>query len=225
MDNYLPLMIDAAIVLIFVIFVIIGRVRGFAYSVLSFASTVLCMVVAKIYASPVAVKLTETFLHNTLKEKITDRLAQGAEQGTATVLEALPGFLAQSARAAGFGSADIINSDILEQTAEKLTTSAEGIIVIPLLTCVIFVLLYIVSKFLSRLTLGLVDIITKLPLIKQIDRSMGAVVGALKGIVFVLLAVLISVTAVKFMPGTPFALACEKAELYRLIAGFINSII
>ncbi len=223
--EYMPLIIDAAIILIIVACVFIGRFRGFAASVLSFAATIACMIVAKIYASPVAVKITELFIHDRLHEKISTRLSGAVDGGTNLVFDALPSYLIQGAENAGFNSQSALASSALGQISEKLTDGTEKAIVIPLVTCVIFVLLYIISKFISRLCIGLANAVTKLPLIKQINRSMGGVMGALKGIVFVFLAVLISMTVTKFIPGTPFAAAAEKAEIYQFIVGIINSVI
>ena len=70
--DYLALVFDAVLVLVFVSAVLEGRRRGFAVTALSFIASVISIIAAKEYSEPLAQWANNSFVHESIVNKLTD---------------------------------------------------------------------------------------------------------------------------------------------------------
>ncbi len=214
--NYLPYIITAIPFVIFAAAIIVGRVKGFAGIVLSAIAVVVCMILARTYAAPLAEAVTSKIIHTKLIESISKQLIEGIANGKTTLSQILPGMLTSAAESTGMAGDLTVSADAVKSISAKIALSAENVAIIPLLTAVFFVLVYIAAKLISRLFIRLSDLILKLPFIRQANNWLGAVFGGVVGLILASLSVLLIVSVSRMIPDTAFSVAAGKANLINL---------
>lgn len=214
--NYLPYIITAIPFVIFAAAIIVGRVKGFAGIVLSAIAVVVCMILARTYAAPLAEAVTSKIIHTKLIESISKQLIEGIANGKTTLSQILPGMLTSAAESTGMAGDLNVSADAVKSISAKIALSAENVAIIPLLTAVFFVLVYIAAKLISRLFIRLSDLILKLPFIRQANNWLGAVFGGVVGLILASLSVLLIVSVSRMIPDTAFSVAAGKASLINL---------
>lgn len=214
--NYLPYIITAIPFVIFAAAIIVGRVKGFAGIVLSAIAVVVCMILARTYAAPLAEAVTSKIIHTKLIESISKQLIEGIANGKTTLSQILPGMLTSAAESTGMAGDLTVSADAVKSISAKIALSAEKVAIIPLLTAVFFVLVYIAAKLISRLFIRLSDLILKLPFIRQANNWLGAVFGGVVGLILASLSVLLIVSVSRMIPDTAFSVAAGKANLINL---------
>lgn len=214
--NYLPYIITAIPFVIFAAAIIVGRVKGFAGIVLSAIAVVVCMILARTYAAPLAEAVTTKVIHTKLIESISKQLIEGIANGKTTLSQILPGMLTSAAESTGMAGDFTVSADAVKSVSAKIALSAENVAIIPLLTAVFFVLVYIAAKLISRLFIRLSDLILKLPFIRQANNWLGAVFGGVVGLILASLSVLLIVSVSRMIPDTAFSVAAGKANLINL---------
>ena len=214
--NYLPYIITAIPFVIFAAAIIVGRVKGFAGIVLSAIAVVVCMILARTYAAPLAEAVTSKIIHTKLIESISKQLIEGIANGKTTLSQILPGMLTSAAESTGMAGDFTVSADAVKSVSAKIALSAENVAIIPLLTAVFFVLVYIAAKLISRLFIRLSDLILKLPFIRQANNWLGAVFGGVVGLILASLSVLLIVSVSRMIPDTAFSVAAGKASLINL---------
>ncbi len=214
--NYLPYIITAIPFVIFTAAIIVGRVKGFAGIVLSAIAVVVCMILARTYAAPLAEAVTSKIIHTKLIESISKQLIEGIANGKTTLSQILPGMLTSAAESTGMAGDLTVSADAVKSISAKIALSAENVAIIPLLTAVFFVLVYIAAKLISRLFIRLSDLILKLPFIRQANNWLGAVFGGVVGLILASLSVLLIVSVSRMIPDTAFSVAAGKANLINL---------
>lgn len=214
--NYLPYIITAIPFVIFAAAIIVGRVKGFAGIVLSAIAVVVCMILARTYAAPLAEAVTTKVIHTKLIESISKQLIEGIANGKTTLSQILPGMLTSAAESTGMAGDLTVSADAVKSISAKIALSAENVAIIPLLTAVFFVLVYIAAKLISRLFIRLSDLILKLPFIRQANNWLGAVFGGVVGLILASLSVLLIVSVSRMIPDTAFSVAAGKANLINL---------
>ncbi len=217
--NYLSYILDAFPIIVFVLCIFNGRQKGFTKIILSLVATVVCMMIAREYASELAVGFTNQFIHERLVKGISEKIMLSIENGSGSLSNALPDLLVRCASALEIPIDHTLSGLPISQinsVSERIAVYAEEILIIPLLTCICFVFSYFIAKFIAKIFIKLTDLITKLPLIKQVNQALGAFAGAIMGVFAAGITVLIIILAARFFPDTPFSVGAEKAELLQL---------
>ncbi len=217
--NYLSYILDAFPIIVLALCIFNGRQKGFTKIILSLVATVICMIIAKEYANELAVGFTNQFIHERLVKGISEKIMLSIERGSGSLSNALPDLLVSCACALKLPVDHTLSGLPVSQInsiSEQIAVYAEDILIVPLLTCICFIFSYLFAKLIAKIFIKLTDLITKLPLIKQVNRALGAFAGAIMGVFAAGITVLIIVTAASFFPDTPFSAGAEKAELLQL---------
>lgn len=223
--EYLPVLLDIALVLIPLASIVIGASRGFTKTVLPFALTIFFLLAARGYASPAAKRINSEFVHSRVESYIEERLENAAEDGVSTIENALPESFVTLAEKAGFTAGEAIKEDRIEIVSSQITSAAEKNLIIPALTFGVYVLFYIFSKILALIITGVVDIAAKLPVLKQANSLLGLVFGAVFGAVRCALFTGISALVCSFLPGSAYATAVSQTKLLSPLIEYISSLI
>ena len=213
---YLQSIITAIPFIVLAVAIIVGRVKGFAGIILSAVAVIVCMVLARSYAAPLAEAVTSKIIHPKLVESISKELIEGIANGKTTLAQILPGMFTAAAENSGISVDSVVNAEAVKTVSGSVASSAETLVIIPVLTAVFFVLVYIIAKLISRIFIKLSDLILKLPFIRQANNWLGAVFGGVTGLILAALSVLLIVSASRLFPDTAFSAAVGKANLIHL---------
>lgn len=197
-------LVDGIIILILVLSIWSGHKRGFIKSVSGLMAFLAATLVAALLSGPVAGfvydAVVEPDVVSTMEEYLVST-TENLEGGIDQALEALPAFVTNLLNKSGVTT----GADVLAKVtaAEEDVTLAQQIanqvvepLVVPLLKAICLLVLFIVAYFLCSLVLRVLDVTAKLPLLKQLNKGLGAVGGAVTGLLWVLFAVsLLQVTA------------------------------
>ena len=76
--DYLPLVFDGVLILVFVICIFVGRSNGFMKSVLSFLSIIISFAVAQSFSAPVAAWANESFAYSAVNAYVETYLVESS---------------------------------------------------------------------------------------------------------------------------------------------------
>lgn len=227
--DYLSLILDAVLVLIFVSAVFEGRRRGFAVTALSFAASLISIIAAREYAEPLAEWANKAFVHDGIVNKLAGIIGANLSSGTDSVIEALPDYIVKAAEGMGVSVENLIGSlasDVSAvKVAEEITAAAEKAVILPLLCVVSFLVIFAAGKALLGIGAGVIGLAAKLPIIRTVDKSIGALAGALKGILAVVIVSVVLGTVGSLAGDNEFGKAVGDTFILQRVANLVNLII
>lgn len=214
--------VDIFIVAIILISAVEGLFRGFIVITFNLLGYIIALIVAKIYypvLSNFMMNSTDLFgdIRKALEKYVGQLFTQG---GTEQIINGmnLPEGIKDGARAQVQGG-----------VAAQATNVSHGVVEL-FFNIVSIILIFIAVKFLIFVISKILDSIAQLPILKQINKFAGVLVGAAKGILLVYVICLILTPFVTFAPEGQVALAINASNLGpifyydNLIWKFFNSI-
>ncbi len=219
--DFLPYLIDAVVVLIFVSVILDARRRGFVKMVLSLIAAIISIVIAAEISEPVAVKINDAYVHDIIVEQIDNNL--NVEEISAEDIEIVEENIPSEFR--GFAEeANVSIEEILEQAAnaegdiiENIVASAEEKIIIPILTAIAFAALYIILMFIFNVIIGLINTVFKLPVINRLNKMLGGILGVVKGVFVLSVLSIVAVFGARLVPQNEIADAVLNSVLLNKI--------
>lgn len=185
-----------AVLLILIGSAVIGYWRGLIRIAFSLISMVLLIVLVS-WATPHITEFLKesTNIHQDLEETCTNRIRSSMEDTLNHYGEQLevPG----AARAEWEGELPIPKEwleQVLEKTQDTVTHTAEesglyqqagSYLADWILQGIVFFVTYFLCSIVLRLAVGLLDVVARLPVIKGVNRALGAVAGLLQGLLLV----------------------------------------
>ncbi len=225
----LALILDAVLVIVFVVTVLEGRHRGFTVTVLSFAVSIISLIIAKEYAQPIAVWLNENFVHDGLVKELTELINNNLSNGTQSVMASLPDYVVSAAESAGISLEGIVSRLSSEASvgnaAAEMVTAVEKVVILPLITVVAFLIVFALGKAILGLGARIVGLAAKLPIIRGIDKTLGAVAGALKGVLAIAVVSLIFSAVASVFTDNEFSRAVAETAVLSRISDTVQSIL
>ena len=175
----LPYLADAVIVVIFLLFIILGVKRGFVRSVLDLVGTLAAMLVSMWFSGIAAQWVFSTFLQESLPRQIAEALQAAPPADAAdAVLSVVPEILRGGLEAFG------ITSDAINQAVAGTSGQAAAAVVAVLSPMVVSVLrglfalvLFVFLLVIFRILSGVVCRIFRLPVLRQLDKGLGILLG------------------------------------------------
>ena len=138
---------------------------------LSFIASVISIIAAKEYSEPLAQWANNSFVHESIVNKLTDIISSNLGSGTETVIGALPSYIVNAAREMGVSLESLIGqlaSDAsVAKVAEEITAAAEKSVILPLLNVVAFLVIFAVGKALLGIGARVIGLAAKLPVIRR----------------------------------------------------------
>ncbi len=194
--------LDAIVVIVIAVTAFIGYRRGFIRTIIQLAGCIVAFILALSLSNTVSTMVYDGLLRDNLHEKIetvwTETAVEGAAQTLTeqaeAILDTLPEFVQTTLDTETItqGIHDSVGND---QTgvavADYLVDDLIRPIIVAVIRFVAFLILFAILMFVIRLLEKLLKPLTKMPLVRQTDGLLGAVVGLVKGIVFALVAVTI----------------------------------
>lgn len=192
--------LDGAVILIFILAIIIGCHRGFMKSVVQLVGCILAVLLANMLSPLVAGGLFDSFASEQLQTTLSSNMAtvepEAVTGGIGKVLDKLPQPVVHALEAYGLGTPE----DMLQKVQDSLTGGkdavAEAVVVgvirpvaVSLLRALCFAILFILFMIAVFIIARIIGRVFRLPLLKQMDGLLGAVIGAAEGILLIFVAV------------------------------------
>lgn len=198
--------VDIIIAVIFGAIVISSMRKGFFKSLFELAGTLISLAISRLLSesfAPVAFnsfikKGAEAYLEKALGDVGTKDYALQAQETLNSIPEALNGIMSlmgidkelilEKIQSADLGGSNIIES-LMSNVVEPVGTA--------ILQFILFIILTVVVGFVLKAVVRLLDgIIKKLPAVKQLNTTLGAVFGVLRGIIVVaIISMLVGILA------------------------------
>ena len=178
-------------------------------------------------SEPVASGIYDLFIKKSLETAVAAQLpdmssAQLTSQNVQEVISSLPAAIVKAAQSMGVdiaaisekaGSVDLSASNI----AAEICDSVAKPIAVAVLKVLSFAVIFFVCDFFLQIAAKVVCKLFELPVIRSVNRVLGGVFGALKGLFVVVFACLLLDAAASLLPGTQFASAVGASKLVSLI--------
>ncbi len=227
--DFLPYLVDAVVVLIFVCAVLDGRRRGFVKMILSLVAAIISIALAGELSEPIAVRINDAYLHDIIVEEIDNNLNIDdiTQQDVAQIEEAVPSQIMAVAEEAGISIEDILTAATEAEggLSENLIAEAEENLIIPILTMTVFAAVYILLMMVFAIIIGAINTAFKLPVLNKLNTLLGALLGALKGVTVVLVISIVAVLTASFAPENELGEAVLNSVLLNKIFEITVSII
>ncbi len=192
--------LDGAVILIFILAIFIGYKRGFVKAAIRLVGCILAAVIAGVLSPVIAGGIFDTFASDKLQQTISSGMtttdASSAAEGIEKALESLPAPVLNALEACGLSSPTQIVENVKDSLngtadalAETVVTKVLRPVAVALLQALCFFILFILLMIVVGILAGLVNKVFKLPLLKQMNGGLGAVVGAAEGLVLLFVAV------------------------------------
>lgn len=187
--------LDGLILVLFLWMVLLGMRHGFIKTIAGVVAFVAALVLSSLLSAPVSQFAYDTFVEPPVQEALLTEIGSStpsAEQLDAA-LEKLPGFVTRRLEAEGIGNGAAILDRI--QDAEEATVEQRILsrvvepVVLPLLKTLCMLLLFILLWLGIAWALRALNVMAKLPVLKQLNGLLGVVAGAVQGLLWVMFAV------------------------------------
>lgn len=202
MDWFYGILIDIILLAIVIIVAKLGAKQGFAKAVVGFASVVIAFVLAMALCKPVSNLVYESVAEPSLVEGISESIEEKIDKSAPgqskkemlaamkEYVDSLPGFVKDAVDTKDLSAAiddaadkekagiDAISKEICDATFRP--------IVVTLVSVFIFSIIFIIMGIVTKIVAKALKIVNKIPVLGTVNQLLGGVIGALKGIVIVL---------------------------------------
>lgn len=183
--NYTHYILDAAIIVVLLIFVAIGAKKGIIQSLGEFIGAVVSAWAASFCGGIIADTVYDRFFREAIINRINIAVGSGAN-GAAGYFKSLPDFIIRYLNGSG------VTEESLSRTIENGTKNAVDVIeaaispvFIGMIKVLAVVICFLVFMALAKLLVKLIAGIFELPVLKQINAVIGAAFGFLVGAVVI----------------------------------------
>ncbi len=190
--------LDGVLLLIVIVTVALGYRRGFIRSVVQLVGLIAAVVIASSLSGSLSTLVYDSFVSEPLQNKVVEAV-ENAGSGVASerldsALESLPPFLVNAINQndQATQALDDLQNTVVDSTTSLAKTLVNTVIrplAIGLFRVVIFIVLVVLLLLVVKLLTALIKPVTKLPVIRQADGLLGAAIGLVKAVLFVLIAV------------------------------------
>lgn len=186
--------VDIAIIGIILLFAVVGLLKGFMKTLLSFAGVVLALIAAVLLTKPVVASLAGSKIETMIGDKVFTLLSGMGDLMTTEIpsYEVLVEVLQQSlpasvAQSLAQSVAEMIGTSANQTLAQLLTPGLTNIF----MNLLVFIALFVILMIIFAIVKAIVNAVKHIKLIDIADKILGFILGALMGVAFVYLIMLI----------------------------------
>lgn len=221
--------VDVALIIVFAVCIIVSMRKGFLSSLLSVVCVLLSIAAATVFSEPLAQLCYDNVLDNAVTVKVEESLGEGLESidqalNAESVNQVIPDFLNEGIAKLGIDTDSVIQSleatDLsLHDIASKISQQIIRPAAIVILKIIAFILIYAVARFLLGLVAKFLSGAAKLPFLKDVNKWLGAIFGAVKGLAIVVaLCILLGLYSYLVENTNVFARAIENSNICGIIS-------
>ena len=217
--------VDFLIVAVFALCIFVGVKNGLIRSIIGLVVVAAAAALAVWLSEPVASGIYDLFIKKSLETAVAAQLpdmssAQLTSQNVQEVISSLPAAIVKAAQSMGVDIAAISEKAVdlsASNIAAEICDSVAKPIAVAVLKVLSFAVIFFVCDFFLQIAAKAVCKLFELPVIRSVNRTLGGVFGALKGVFVAVFACLLLDAAASFAPGTQFASAVGASKLVSLI--------
>lgn len=189
-------LLDAVVILIFLLCVFIGHKRGFIKTVTGIVAFLAALAVSALLCGPVAGLVYDKAVEPAIIETVDTQLEQSdstAIEGLDSAYQSLPDVVKNLLAQAGVESVDDLSKKLMSMdtnvpVSDNINAVVESVL-LPLLKALCSLLLFLIAYIIASIVLRVLNIVAKLPLLKQVNKTLGLVGGIVSGALWALFAV------------------------------------
>lgn len=191
----MSIILDVILVTIFAAFVFTAAKKGFMRTLLELLAVIVALALSYQFSPVVAQATYDEIVEKSLVEAVETQIDETVNVSSVTtqaevLLDSIPGFMASFASSAGV-DLDEIKTHISSEKFSSANLAIELVdkiakpIAVGALTAIFFLLLSVVLIFVLKWIAGLLAKLFKLPLIGTVNKVLGGVLGACKGVLVI----------------------------------------
>lgn len=222
-------LLDAVVILIFLLCVWIGCKRGFIKTVTGIVAFLAALAVSALLSGSVAGLVYDKAIEPSIIETVDTQIEQSegtAIEGLGSAYQSLPDVVKNLLAQTGVENVDdlaqkLMSMDTNVPVSENINAVVEPVL-LPLLKALCSLLLFFIVYILVLIVLRMLDLVAKLPLLKQVNKTLGLVGGIVSGALWALLAVTVLqiLAATGAADGAITLQTIEETTVVNWIAGF-----
>lgn len=227
------IVLDLIVVAIVLITTLITMKKGFVKSILSLAGLVLTILIISTFGEMIASTVYSGFIEKGIVSSVESAITQQMESGEAAIdgiFDSLPSFIAKSAEKNGVGTESVMSEISKGKTPNDIALSVNNNIVkplvLPLLLIIVDVVMFTVLMFVMKLLSKMICTLFKAPVLKSVNKFMGAILGVFKGLLISVIVCSMISFVVIYSFGGEFLIfteeAIESSYLFGKLAGVLN---
>lgn len=204
--------VDLIIILIFTIFIFLGYKRGLTGSILKILSFIIALIITFILFKPVSnFIINNTLIDEKIEESIVkivekDSNEEGKiEEENTDLPESIVNYINKSVEDA----ANNAKKTVVENAARDIT--------IAIVNIGSAIIVFIIARIILLFIKGIANLITELPIIKQIDKAGGIIYGVLESLLIIFIIFAIFTLISPLIEGTGLLTIINKS----VIGGFM----
>ena len=183
------LILDILLFVLLLLGIFLGAHRGFCRSVINLFGTIVALAAAMWIAGMLSEWIFQYMVRTAMTEQLSGALQASSTEDTAeAIFTSIPSFMQGALEACG------ITLDSLRQTLEESNSSAAAAavelmapVVISLMRSVLSLVLFVVFIIVIKIIAKLVSGVCRLPVLHQLDKGLGAVLGAVEAVLIIFL--------------------------------------
>lgn len=214
--------LDGAVILIFLLAVFIGYRRGFIKAIIRLVGCILALVVALCVSKPLAGGVFDLFLADQIEQTVSSHIQQTDEQAVKDaltgILEQLPQPVVNALESVGLGTPEEITRQVeealggpAEEVSGRIITAVVRPVAVSLLSALLFILLFIVCMILVGILASVINKAFQIPVLRQVNGVLGAVVGVFQGILLIFVGVAV-ITLLSQVSSSDSAISRQVVE-------------
>lgn len=179
---------DGIILVLFALLVWLGHRRGFIKTVSGVVAFAAALILSSMLAGPVSGFAYDAFVEPAVLDTLTEQIGEGSPAAGQidAALEKFPAFITNRLSANGMDSGAAVLGNLSgagegETAAESIARQVVEPVALPLMKSLSMLLLFLILLVVITILLKAVDLVAKLPLLKQLNKSLGVVAGILLG--------------------------------------------
>ncbi len=219
--------IDLILLALLMLFIGIGIKNGFVRSILSMVAAVVAAVLATVLSAPVAQAVYDSFFKASIETAIAAQLpdissAQTTVANVQVAVSLIPQTLVDMAAKMGIdvptiatqaGNFDLGAANIAAEITEKIAQP----VAVSLLRVLSFVAVFLIAYVVLQIVVYIISKFFDLPVLKTFNRGLGGIVGAVKGVFFVVTAALLLHASAAVVSNTEFIEAVNSSKIINMI--------
>lgn len=221
---------DILIIALIVIFIFIGIKRGFAKCLLNLAGLIVNIMLTQWLSGFLSGWIYESFIRQSVIDNLQNQIMEnGYTHTVANAFDSVPEWIRTMVESvfsfSGISLQDLQSGVFVSNTqSQSLAQSIErplGEIIITVISMLMSVLLFIVFMVLIKILIRFVLKFFNIPVIKQIDRTIGGILGFIEGIIFVCVAINIIYVIMTYASPTSVDNQMYFGEIFRMLCMYI----
>lgn len=217
------------IILLIVLFVMIlaGIKNGFVRCVLSIVAFTLAFAAAVFLSEPAAQTVYDNFAKESIESAIAESIpdtgtAKTAADNTQAVIDSLPEAVVSAASSLGIDVSQLaeqagnINLNTSDMAAE-LTDKVARPIALAVLKVLAFAVIFLILNLVLQIAVSVISRLFDLPVLKTFNRTLGGVLGAVKGLLLVTVLAILLDASMAFITNADFVTAVGNSKIVDII--------